>query len=243
MKEFVHLNGLYLSYLTPLLKWRVLNLESLRRECFNEPEYFNFCKIIRSLEKAKVLEAYRHPFNRKKYVYLSALGEDKLSLKENPSAISKDTLIHDIKVSEMAKRFVELGWADNVELEHQLSDKRNFRATYKIIPDALLEIKKNGVDYKIALEVELSRKNNQRIIEKARQYAASTYYNHVFFYFSRREVMNQYLSVLSETLGEAGLVKFMFFYEQNGSDLLKITGIFKGKEIKLANIFNDASRS
>src|SRR5690606_34837540 len=113
-------NSVHLSYLSPLLKWRVMDLESLRKECFHEPEYFNFCRIVRSLEKSKILESYRHPFNRKKYVYLGPFGEGQLSIKENPTAVSKETLIHDIKVSEITRSFINLGWVENAELEHQL---------------------------------------------------------------------------------------------------------------------------
>lgn len=220
-----------------------MDLESLRKECLNEPAYFNFCKVIRSLEKANILEAYRHPFNRKKYVYLSSAGEDKLSLKENPSAVSKDTLIHDIKVSEIAKRFVDLGWADNVELEHQLNDKRNFRVTYKIVPDALIQMNRNGIDYKIALEVELTRKNNQRIIEKAKQYAGSSFYNHVLYFFSRRDLMDKYIAIISSAVGEVGTTKLMFFFDGSMTDLTESVGVFKGKNANLTDIFGKANRS
>ncbi|MEK6626252.1 MAG: replication-relaxation family protein, partial [Bdellovibrionota bacterium] len=177
MSKVINISSAHLNYLSPLLKWRVMDLESLRRECFHAPKYKNFYRIIRALERDKILEGYRDPFNRKKYVYLSSFGEDQISHKENPTAISKDTLIHDIKVSEIAMAFFHLGWAFDVELEHQLHDKRNFKVTYKIIPDALLHCEKNGAKFKIALEVELSRKNSQRIVEKARQYLESSYYS------------------------------------------------------------------
>ncbi|PIP96127.1 MAG: hypothetical protein COV37_07710 [Bdellovibrio sp. CG11_big_fil_rev_8_21_14_0_20_39_38] len=218
-----------------------MNLESLRQECTSVPNYFNFCKIIRSLEKAKILEGYRHPFNRKKYVYLSPFGEGQLSLTENPSSVSKETLIHDIKVSEIGKSFVDQGWMNNVQLEHELHNKRNFRVTYKIIPDALLEGAKNGVSYKVALEVELSRKSNQRIVEKARQYVASTFYNYVLYIFSKRNYMEKYIEIIRSSVSSEEFNRFLFFIDEtmsaNPTDLIEMEGFFKGKTVKLSEVF------
>ena len=241
MSDFIHLNSAYLNYLTPLLKWRVLDLDNLRKECFNVPEYHNFCKVIRRLEREKILEGYRNPFNRKKYVYLSAFGEGQLSIKENPTALSKETLIHDIKVSEIAKVFLEKGWANDVELEHQLNDKRNFKTTYKIIPDALLHGEKSGIKFKMAFELELSRKNNQRILAKANQYQESSFYNYVVYLFSKKNLMDKYIEIISESLREKSLSRFMFFVDPlmtgAGTKLEEVKGIFKGKEVTMREVF------
>jgi hypothetical protein len=239
--DIKHLNSIHLTYLTPLLKWRVMDLKSLREEGVKVPEYFNFCKIVRSLEKANILESYRHPFNRKKYVYLGHYGEGQLSLRDNPTALSKDTLLHDIKVSELARSFINLGWVNNIELEHLLNDKRNFRTQYKIIPDALIECIKKGVNCKIALELELTRKNNQRILEKAKQYQSGSFYHYVMYFFCNRSVMEKYISLITSELGTNELNRFMFFLDEEMSvqvtDLKNVSGIYKGKIIKLAELF------
>ena len=241
MTTINHLNSVYLNYLNPLLKWRVMNLESLRQECPTVPNYFNFCKIIRNMEKAKILEGYRHPFNRKKYVYLSSFGEGQLSLTENPSSVSRETLIHDIKVSEIGKSFVDLGWMSSIQLEHELHNKRNFRVTYKIIPDALLEGIKNGVNFKVALEVELSRKSNPRILEKARQYAASTYYSYVMYIFSKRNYMEKYIEIIKSGVSAEDFNRFMFFIDEamgvSPTDRSEMQGFFKDKGVKLSEVF------
>ncbi|MBI2522051.1 MAG: hypothetical protein HYV97_16660 [Bdellovibrio sp.] len=218
-----------------------MDLESLRKECPYVPGYNNFCKIIRILEREQVLEGYRNPYDRKKYVYLSSFGEGQLSNKENPTAVSKDTLIHDIKVSEIAKAFLSRGWASEVELEHQLHDKRNFKVTYKIIPDALLRGERKGGKFNMALEVELTRKNNQRIIEKARQYLYSSYYHYVLYFFSKKNFMQQYLELFEEKLGKEALGRFMFFVDEaltgRATELELVEGVFKGKKIKMGELF------
>lgn len=241
MGDFIHLNSVHLNYLEPLLKWRVLDLESLRKECFRAPTYKNFHRIIRSLEKQKILEGYRDPFNRKKYVYLSPFGEGQLSLDENPTALSKDTLIHDIKVTEIVKAMLAEGWIQDAELEHRVHDKRNFRTTYKIIPDAILYGSKNGVEYKIALELELSRKNNQRIIEKAFQYLQGSQFSYVLYLFPKKSLMEKYVDLMHEKLDPKGLERIMFFYDDRltaeKTNVKEWDGVFKGRRLKMGELF------
>lgn len=242
MDKIMHLNSLHLNYLTPLLKWRVLDLESLRKECARAPKYKNFHRIIRDLEKKKVLEGYRDPYSRKKFVYLSSIGEGQLSLKDNPTALSKDTLIHDIKVSEISRELLDRGWIDEVELEHQIHDKRNFKINYKIIPDAIWYFERMGFKYQVAFELELTRKNNQRLVEKIKQYEASGYYHYVIYVFPNTNLMNKYIEVIKERIGEEIMNKLMFFCHENISskshDLDEVYGQFKGKKLKLSEVFN-----
>lgn len=241
MSEIFHLNSLHLNYLTPLLKWRVMDLESLRKECLRVPKYKNFNRIIRNLEKKNILEGYRDPFSRKKFIYLSSFGEGQLSLKENPTALSKDTLIHDIRVSEIARGLISRGWVDDVELEHQIHDKRNFKMEFKVIPDAILHLEKRGHKYRLALELELTRKNNQRLVEKVKQYEASIYYNYVLYIFPSSSLMEKYIEVITDKLGVDALKRIMFFCHQNISsdadNFEAIDGIFAGKEVQFKDVF------
>jgi hypothetical protein len=241
MDKMMNLNSLHLNYLTPLLKWRVLDLESLRKECVRAPKYHNFYRIIRDLEKKKVLEGYRDPYSRKKFVYLSSVGEGQLSLKDNPTALSKDTLIHDIKVSEISRELLDRGWIDEVELEHQIHDKRNFKINYKIIPDAIWYFERKGFKYQVAFELELTRKNNQRLVEKMKQYEGSGFYHYVIYIFPNPNLMNKYIEVIKEKLGSEIMGKVMFFCHEDMSssvyDLDRMKGHFRDKSLSLREVF------
>lgn len=240
MKPKVNLNSLHLNYLTPLLKWRVMDLESLRKECFRATKYKNFHRIIRNLEKEKILQGYRDPHSRKKFVYLSSIGEGHLSLKENPTAISSETLMHDLKVSEITRSLQNEGWVDEVELEHQIHDKRNFKSTYNIIPDAILYLEKKGHRYKIAFELELTRKSNQRLSEKMQQYESSNFYHYVMYFFPSLSLMQKYIAQAEEKIGKARMEKFMFFFQPDLSSGQyvpeSIKGIYQDREITLAEV-------
>lgn len=241
MSGIIHLNSAHLNYLEPLLKWRVLDIESLRKECIRAPKYHNFYRIIRILEKQKILEGYRDPFNRKKYIYLSSFGESQLSLNEHPTALSKDTLIHDIKVTEVTKAMIDLGWVNDADLEHQIYDKRNFKTTFKVIPDAILHGSKKGTKFKIALELELTRKNNQRIVEKARQYLEGDQFNYVLYLFAKKSLMGKYMEIIEEKHGPQIMDRLMFFYNENltakADEIKTWSGFFKGKRLALGELF------
>lgn len=218
-----------------------MDLESLRKECFRATKYKNFHRIIRNLEKEKILDGYRDPHSRKKFVFLSPLGESELSIKENPTALSSETLIHDLKVSEIARSLLADGWIDEVELEHQVHDKRNFKLTYKIIPDAILYLEKKGHKFQVAFELELTRKSNQRLIEKLKQYDDSSFYHYVIYVFASQSLMDKYVSQAKEELGVNRMSKFMFFFHPEISSSIhkpeKIRGLFNGKQINLSDVF------
>ena len=163
MSKISQINSIYMNYLTPLQKWRIMDLESLRRECDAEPNYHHFARIIRKMEKEKIIESFKHRFNGKKYIYFSSFGERLIASTKNPTAISKDFVIHDMKVTEIANCFLKRDWVDEVELEHELTNKRDFRQTYKVIPDALMKINTATPKLKIALEIELTQKQKSRI--------------------------------------------------------------------------------
>jgi hypothetical protein len=241
MREIKNINSAHLSYLTPLLNWRVLDLKSLREENMNVIGYKNFHRIIRSLEKQNILEGYLDPLSRKKFVYLSTFGERELSITENPTTISKETIIHDIKVSEITRSMLENGFVEKVELEHQLNQNESFKQDQRIVPDALLYVDKNNHEYHIAFELELNRKNNQRIIEKIKLYDHSNFYHYVMYVFKTENIRNQYMNLINTTFGDDTMKKIIFLYHPsistNPSDLKNMEGYIGNKKINIEQVF------
>ncbi|RZF20623.1 hypothetical protein DAY19_11600 [Halobacteriovorax vibrionivorans] len=241
MSEVININNRYFDFLGPLQKWRILDLNSLRDELFPAPNYHNFARYIRKLEKLNLIGGYIDPFTKKKFIYLSPKGEKYLSVTGNPSAIANETLVHDIKVTELTKELSKLDLVDDVVLEHEISDKRNFRTTYKVIPDAILSFKKNNFNYRVALELELTRKSNSRIIEKVKQYQSTEYYHYLMYVFPSIKLMDKYREVIRNQLGDKALTKIMFFYHdsltRNVRDVKAVKGWIGDKESELIEVF------
>lgn len=215
MSSISHLNSVYINYLTPLIKWRIMDLESLRRQCGSRPNYFHFARVIRKMEKEKILSSYKHRFNGKKYLFFNSFGERQITGIQNPTGVSKDSIIHDLKVSELAMTLLESGLIDDVSLEHELQNKRNFRQTYRVIPDALLEINLGNIKQKLALELELTQKQKQRIREKAKQYMISSKYDFVIYLFPNKRMMQMYIQEIMSAVGAKYFDRFVFITDES----------------------------
>lgn len=241
MSKLTHLNSVYLNYLTPLLKWRIMDLQSLRRECDACPSYTRFTRIIRKMEEERIIETYKHRFNGKKYIFFSPFGERQIASEKNATAISKDTLIHDLIVSEISRNILSSNWVDNVLLEHEIQNKRDFRSVYKVIPDASLEVYRNNKSIKMALELELTQKHKQRVREKIKQYIISSKYDYVIYIFSKKNVMETYMNEVRNTLSEKYLDQFIFITDESitvkESNINKLEGVNNGKKISFNNVF------
>ena len=241
MTDFIQVNKVHLDLIRPLLKWRILDLESLRKEVYNVKGRHNFYRLIRDLEKKQLLIGFRDPYTKKKYVYLSQIGECQYSLEENPTAVSSTTLNHDTKVIQLARQLINFGWIQDVELEHTLQNKKKFLTTTRVIPDALLFGKKNGLDFKMALELELSQKKAQRITEKARQYLVTDSYDYILYMFARPELMMKYYDLIKENVDKQSLTRFMFFscpyLMEKDFRLEESLGRFRDKHLSLKELF------
>jgi DNA-binding MarR family transcriptional regulator len=206
-----------------------------------------FAKIIRKLEEDKIIGTYKHRFCRKKYIFFSPFGESLLASEKNPTSISKKTIIHDLKVTEICLNLKNIKWVDQVLLEHQLHNKRNFKTTFKIIPDALLKIDTSKSKYNLAFELELSQKDRPRIIEKAKEYMISTKYDYIIYFFASKSTLEKYRKEIYDNLPNDRADRFMFFYDENitvkKTNLSTVSGIFRNKDISMEEIFSKFNRS
>jgi hypothetical protein len=222
-----------------------MDLESLRKEAHG-PNYKSFTRIIRRLEKANILHGYRHPFNKKKYVYYSSKAQKELQEEKGFKTISKDSLIHDIKVTEISKKFLELRWIDQVMLEHQLLGIDCFKSLYKIIPDAMFTLANGKRSYNLAFELELTQKSKSRIKEKAKQFLISPKYDYMLFFFSQKSLMESYMRTIKEEVGSDGIGKFIFIHAEDlrikEVELEKLKCSYKDKEFKLEELFSTLSK-
>ncbi len=241
MDKVIRIGPGHLPYLHPLVKWRAMDLKSLRAEASLAHKENNFYRIIRYLEAQGVIKTWRDPFSGRKYAYLTPEGQKACWGEENSVGVSTETLLHDIKVSEIARTFLVKHWAAEVELEHEYSDKRVFASTRRVIPDAIFHVFKDGKRYRIAFELELTRKKIDRILYKAREYRGDLlYYNYVLYLFADDQLRNSYYRLIREHLDCSIGEKFMFF-SHNGLlkkdvDLGAARGIFNDKEQTLGEL-------
>lgn len=228
-----------LNYLTPLLKWRIMDVKSLKEASEFPKNYYSFCRVIRNLEEKKLLLSQRDPTNRKKYVYLSSLGEQALSGDEGTILIHPETLNHDRWVSEIIQGMLVRGWILDFKLEHEIKSKGISSISHGLIPDAILKGEKQKVNFTMAFELELTRKNFPRMVEKLRQYAYGKEYDYFFYLFTNPRLMETYRQLIKEKVSDEFHEQFMLFCGDESMKLEDFYGYAVGKKTTLKELFQE----
>lgn len=225
------------SYLRPLAKWRVMRLADLQAEYDFKPNYKTFCRTIKKLEAAGHVQSFRRSGLRDKYLYLTPKGDDALGLGDAPAAVFSETLLHDLKVSELARLLRGEGWFHDIKLEHELHNRRQVGALHRVLPDALLEGVSQGKSFKIALELEINSKSHIRIQEKVRQYNLDSSIDYVLYVFERERQLHNYHELLNSSLGKEAISRLMFFCWNKEHPVGEARGIFRSEQKSLAELF------
>jgi hypothetical protein len=240
--EVIHrASGIQINYLEPLKQWRILDLKNLMRESKYEATYKGFCKMLLRLEQKNMIGSFREPYSGRKYLFLTKEGDSYLGGNDNPPAISEHTLVHDAKVVDLVLEFLKLESSYGFELEHQIKDTKAFGTTYRICPDAIIFGQKGQGKFKIALELELTRKTKAKYLAKVGQYLSSSYYNFVVYFFQNKGVMNSYRKHIQEKYGHESDRKILYVLNEklltNSFNFDESITYYKNKEGKLDALF------
>lgn len=227
----------HLNYLTPLLKWRIMDIKSLKEMSSFPKNYYSFCRLVRSMEEKAILKSKRDPDNKKKYVYLTELGERALAGDEGSTCINPETLKHDKWVSEIIQGLMLRGWIHDFKLEHEIKSRGIRSMSQVLIPDAVLYGEKNQVQYSMAFELELNQKIYPRIVEKVRQYAHGKDYDYCLYLFPNPRLLKSYLQVIQQKVSEEYQSQFMLFWGDESTKLEDFSGFALGKEMRLCELF------
>ncbi len=241
MDKSLFVNGMHLNYIMSLKKWRVLNLQSVFQESEYPGSYSTFKKIITSLESKNLIKSFQDPFSSKKYLFLTESGEAYVGAKEGMPSLSNETLLHDSKAVEICMSLKDFPAIKDVELEHQLVDRTAFKSTYRICPDALIYGERKGQKFKMAFELELTRKTKAKYLAKIQQYLDSSAYDYVFYYFPGVGVYTSYQEHISEAFGEKAFSKIIMGLNptllSKQFDIKKTKIFFQNKEVDIETLF------
>lgn len=242
MSQYNFIDGMFLNYLQPLKKWRILDIENLRSELLVTPKYSNFCRVLRRLETQKILKAFRDPITKRKYVYLTKLGEDKIGIDHIQSSVAEETLLHDLKVSEFIKSISNFKGIVDTKLEHELKSQSGRNNKFNVIPDAEVTSSIDGINSRTAFELEISKKSTERILSKLTEYLSSKQYNYILYCFANINLLNSYYQKINNHFKEnvSAKVKFLLWDQLDSEKLStgEITGIFNNNKITLKEIFS-----
>ena len=236
--ELIELTATQTHLLAPLMKWRVMDINSAIALNPFKVNYTSFCRMVRCLEGRGVLGSYRRPAGGKKYIYPTPLGDKLLGSQDTPTTIAKETLLHDIATSDLVRGLLAEGWFESAALEHELHNKREFGSAGRVVPDAILEGLKDNKRFRIALEVELTSKSHKRSEEKMRGYLSQRYFDYFLYAFPKASQQACFQRLVSERFGEEAMNRLMCFSWDWQSALPSAQGSFKGRCLTLKEIFS-----
>lgn len=228
-----------LNYLYPLNKWRFLDLQSLFQESQYPGSLSGFRKLILRLERKEIVQSFRSGQFGRKYVYLTKQGGSRLGLDEAALNVSTETLLHDGRVADIARSFLDFSTITRVELEHEIILARGSNTH---LPDACFYGKRMGKDFRLAFELELTRKAKTKYLDKMSFYLNSNFYEYVLYFFQSYGIYESYKKHLESEKGAKAFEKIMFAINPNINKqdprIGETTLFFRGKEVRLRDIFD-----
>lgn len=181
--------GVYEDIINLLGRWRVLDMKSLSKMCNYDIQYHNLLHKVRKLEKQGYVQGVLMG-RKNKHIYLTDKGL-KYAAFEYKYKICDETLTHDLIVGNVLRSFIACDYFIDGRMYPNITGD-------KLLPDAEVSGKKNEMTYKMAIEVELTQKEQTRVKEKYRQYGLNSMFNYVLFITNKEALFKAYRSYLLE---------------------------------------------
>ena len=177
----------YLKILNEIGRWKIISLKDLYKNLKVKESYVMFTKRVKSLEEEGFLKSLTGT-NRCKYVHLTFNGM-KYSKTDVP-LIEKSTMNHDLITTTVINKLLdhETFLAGNIPV---------YEDGVRLEPDGILHGVKNGHDFTMALEVELTQKSKRRVIEKLVEYAESRDFDYCLYVMNKESVFKSYQKIIN----------------------------------------------
>lgn len=233
--------GGQIQYFMPLKKWRLMDLDSLRRAGNYPGSMRGFRKLISSLEQKGVLQSTKDNHSTRKYVYLTRDGGAHLGLKDSFESVSLNNFDHDSRLASFARSLLSFEIIEDVELDHSLISGKKIGARNRFIPDGLIHGKKNGNSFDMAFELELTLKSKDRYMAKIEHYLDTTVYDYALYIFYLESVRDCYKKEILKHFGKEAFEKIILGLNTNlleRSYRVEDTSLyFKSKEMRIDEVF------
>lgn len=235
----------HLELIRPLVKWKILSIKELFEDSGHVGSYKNYQKIISRLEKAHVLKGHKDVWTKTKRMHLTRLGNELVNNSRwMPHVINEGSFFHDSRVTLYLRYLAGQLKMNSVELEQECMKIKTFEDMQRIRPDAEFCICNSyNKQQRFLLEVELTQKSKERLIEKFEYYLRIPDYQFILFVFPTPSLFNSYLQLLMSSTLNNGRTNYIFAMEPGlikGNFSLKNTkAFFRGKELSLENVFQE----
>jgi len=199
--EFVP-QGPYEDIINLLGQWKVLDMKSLSELSNYRLAYHNLLKKVRRLEQEGMVKGVSLG-GKSKHIFLTSKGF-MLTSHDQSYPIADENVTHDLVVGRVLRSFCKIDGFCNGKMFHQIS-------TEEIFPDAAITGTRDGENYQLAIEVELTQKSQDRIKEKFRRYAKGNAFDYVLFVTNKESLFKTYARFLGEMKAEVQKAVILLF--------------------------------
>ena len=223
--------SIYQDILNILGEWKVLNLQQFQELYYGEISYHNLFQKMKTLEKYQFVRSALVR-GKSKYFFLTGRGR-KYSKFRGSEEVFERELSHDLITANVLRKFLKWESCLDGKILHQSEGG-------ELCPDAEMTILTGGKKVKVALEVELSRKDRRRVLRKFNRYGREKEFDMVLFVTHHEGIFRGYRNYLTDT-GESVQRKIAILLDANLSmenfDYKNSRCFFGGKETNFFSIF------
>lgn len=229
------------NLIRPLFDWKILGAMELKNLSGYQGNYRNLMKMIKKLEKEGVVNSFTHAMNNRKFFYVSKKAFSHFT--DEKSFINEEIKMHDAIVSTLAFKFNLLDMTKSIKInsDRNVSTSGVF-SSGDVEPDATIEYQYHGKVAKLALEVELNRKNSTSITKKFMGYHNDDKTSLALYFFTNKYHLEAYFNYYNEFRQRNNIsiqdVKIVFLYSSKIADFdFDLLSIFwKRPEGEMSNL-------
>ncbi len=222
------------NILNEIKRWKVVDAKSLITFTNYRGREENLRQILYRLEKQGFIKSIHTIWGKQKIYTLDRNGYALLGItKINESCLNNETLGHNALCTQVVSDLL------NLPTIHGASAESELKAESGVLPDASFFGEKNGVPFKLALEVELTKKSRSRILEKLKFYSTIQLYGFVLYIFSSHKMKNEWEKIIEKNLRPDQEKRFLLFTFEHtkAKNFQNAIGLYQGREQFLKDIF------
>lgn len=235
----------YQGILSQISKWRVIPLRSLREISGYQGSKQSFYRVIRTLENRNLIRTKK--LNGKSKVVTLSPELTSLSMYRHAD-LQEESITHEALVASICQELLTWEIFESVTLPYEIVSK-GYDSGIRRLPDALVEGKNQGKSFKMALEIEITRKSKTRVQNKVEDYLKNDVFDFIFYIFNERSTFESYKRFITEVfqrpLFSEGQnnhdARFIFGYKENLiGTMCRIEDLelyYRGKATSLESIF------
>jgi hypothetical protein len=186
-KNYLIPNGIHLQIINTIGRWQVITFKALLEILHPDIFEWNLRKKIKKLESFGYIDSTNFGMKQKHY-FLSPLGV-KFSTYPYVYEINNEQLAHDVTVGTFLRSIAKLPYFYDEELCYSSFEKG-------IEPDGVVTCEKNGSDFKLGIEIELTRKSSNRVSSKFQDYSRHPHFDFCLYATNKMNLFSAYRKIL-----------------------------------------------